>query len=123
MFGIVQTLAVGIASSLTMDSISWISHGSTSIQLPCPRKGPSITTDANLVSMGQHGICALGPFLLAARPIILLWTSRRLPSPQALRIPSASAFYLFFSKGKHCGYYLDMPAHGKECQINVPFCF
>ncbi|KAI9151456.1 putative arabinan endo-1,5-alpha-L-arabinosidase A [Paramyrothecium foliicola] len=128
----VQDSAIGVASSPTMDIGTWTDHGSTGVQSTEGDRFNAI--DANLINVNGQLYMSFGSFWedLFLWPMENPLTIAPGSSPQQIAFdPPTTAleapyifqhdkfFYLFFSKGKCCGYDAEMPAPGEEYQIKV----
>ncbi|KFA76507.1 hypothetical protein S40288_01593 [Stachybotrys chartarum IBT 40288] len=128
----VQDSAIGVASSPTMDVGTWTDHGSTGVQ--SAEGDPFNAIDANLINVDDNLYMSFGSFWedLFLWPMADPLTVAPNSSPQQIAFdPPTTAleapyifqhgdfYYLFFSKGKCCGYDQEMPAPGEEYQIKV----
>ncbi|TGJ82366.1 hypothetical protein E0Z10_g6420 [Xylaria hypoxylon] len=126
-----QNSAIGVATSTTLDVGSWTDRGTTGIQSSSAK--PYNAIDPNLINVDGTYYLTWGSFWgdiyqaqMKAAPLTL---ASGVSSYQVAYDPTTTAvegsyifkygsyYYLFYSKGKCCGYDAGLPAAGAEYKI------
>ncbi|KAI1436566.1 glycosyl hydrolase [Xylaria sp. CBS 124048] len=129
----VQTSAIGIATSTTLDVGTWTDHGSTGVE-SSPEK-PYNAIDPNLIKVNGTFYLTWGSFWndiyqaqMNATPLTLQSgaTARQLAYDPVTTAEEGSFvfkygdyYYLFYSKGQCCGYDTNKPPPGSEYKVLV----
>jgi arabinan endo-1,5-alpha-L-arabinosidase len=128
-----QNSAIGVATSTTLDVGSWTDHGATGVKSSSDK--PYNAIDGNLINVDGKYYLTWGSFWkdlyqaeMKSSPLTLASgvSSYQLaydPKTTALEgsyvFKYGSYYYLFYSKGKCCGYDASRPAPGEEYKIMV----
>ncbi|KAI0191901.1 glycosyl hydrolase [Astrocystis sublimbata] len=126
-----QNSAIGVATSPSLDVGSWTDHGATGVKSDSSK--PYNAIDANLISADGRNFLTWGSFWkdiyqaeMKGAPLTLVSgaSSRQVAfDPATTEVEGAFVFkngdfyYLFYSKGKCCGYDRNMPPAGAEYKI------
>ncbi|KAI1811971.1 glycoside hydrolase family 43 protein [Poronia punctata] len=128
-----QNSAIGVATSTTLDVGSWTDHGATGVRSSSGK--PYNAIDGNLINADGRYYLTWGSFWgdiyqaeMSSNPLKL---ASGVSSYQLAYDPATTAlegsyifkygnyYYLFYSKGKCCGYDADRPPAGEEYKILV----
>jgi arabinan endo-1,5-alpha-L-arabinosidase len=128
-----QDSAIGVATSSSLAG-PWSDHGSTGIE---SNPGDNFNAiDANLLATGSQKLVTFGSFWadifqtpMGSAPLkisgnfnptnVILDPTPPQPVEGAFLYQHGNFFYMFFSRGKCCGYDTDRPAAGEEYKIKV----
>ncbi|KAI0896184.1 glycoside hydrolase family 43 protein [Annulohypoxylon nitens] len=129
----VQDSAIGVATSSSLDVGTWTDLGATGIQSASGK--PYNAIDANLINAGGTYLITFGSFWQDIYQVPMKSTPSAVASGASsyqvaydpvktdeegsFIFKNGNYYYLFFSKGKCCGYDTSRPAAGDEYKIMV----
>ncbi|KAI0159972.1 glycoside hydrolase family 43 protein [Hypoxylon sp. FL1284] len=129
----VQDSAIGVATSSSLDVGSWRDVGATGVRSSSGK--PYNAIDPNLVAVDDTYYLTFGSFwkdlhqvAMASPPAAVAggvsayqtaYDPVTTAEEGAFVFPSGGYYYLFYSKGKCCGYDTDRPSAGEEYKIMV----
>ncbi|KAI6080582.1 glycoside hydrolase family 43 protein [Hypoxylon rubiginosum] len=129
----VQDSAIGVATSSSLDVGTWTDRGSTGIRSSSGK--PYNAIDPNLINVNGAYLLTFGSFWKDLHQVAMKSTPTAVASgvsayqvaydpvttaeEGAFMFKNGNYYYLFYSKGKCCGYDASRPAAGEEYKIMV----